>query len=93
MVLFATIGEVLHINLKNIGSVWPKLKNKKKESNEDIVRSEINISMDQVPNKKDDAESQAEKKKTLKQSLANFNLISSQKFDRYVLIFLSCVKF
>lgn len=77
LVIVATVGEVLHLNLKHIRSYVPKLKNKKKESNEDIVRSEINISVEQVPNsdKKSDTDSsqssennKSSKKKTFKES-------------------------
>lgn len=65
LVVIATIGELVHLNLKHIRTYVPKLKNKKKESNEDIVRSEINISVEQTPSKKDDNESETETKKKM----------------------------
>lgn len=70
MVLVATITETIQINMKHFTALIPKLRgNKKKESNEDIVRSEVDISVEQVP-KKDEAEKGSETKitKTAKQS-------------------------
>lgn len=49
----ATVTEIIQLNLKHASSLIPRLNNKKKESNEDIVQSEIDISVDQSPKKEE----------------------------------------
>lgn len=58
--MISTFGELVQLNLKHFRTLLPKFKNKRKKSNQDIIHSDINISVERVPSKKEDNESQEE---------------------------------